>query len=121
MALTDAEKVDIRRFCGYPAYANYGWVYEADYGTLEMRMNGFSAAEEAVIRTKHLPDLATLESAIIGASDNLDTDSASVWTRNKTEVSDRFGLYNRKRRELCGFIGVRAGRGLSGGSSVVRC
>jgi hypothetical protein len=121
MALTTAERVDIRRFCGFPAYAHFGWVFEAEYATLELRMDNFADEELAVIRINHLPDLYTLESAIVTASSNLDTDAASVWTHNKNEVADRFGLYNRKRRELCAFIGVRPGRGLGSSSSVVRC
>lgn len=120
MAFTSAEKVDIRRYCGFPAYASFGWVYEVDYGMLETRMNGMSSDEEAIIRTIHLPRLALLETDLLTARSNLDTDVAAVWTHNKNEVADRFGLYNRCRRELCGYIGVRPGAGLRGGGNVIR-
>ena len=56
----------------------------------------------------------------VGASANLDTDQAAVWTHNKDEVADRNNLYYLKRRELCAYIGVRPGRALSGGASVIR-
>lgn len=120
MAFTAAEKVDIRRYCGYPAYAYFGWVFEGDYATLELRMDHMSDDEIAVVRATHLPRLSALETDLMAASDNLDTASASVWTRNPNEVSDRFGIYNRMRRELCGFIGIRPGRGLGDTSRVVR-
>lgn len=120
MAFTETEKVDIRRFCGFPAYAYFGWVYEVDYGTLETRMKHMSAEEEAVIRTTYLPNLAKLETDMLGSADNLDTDEAAVWKHNKQEVADRAALLDDWRRRLCAFIGVRPGRGLASGSSVIR-
>ncbi len=50
MAFTDAEKTDIRRFCGYPAYGAgaagfQSWRFYQAYGMLEYRMNNLSAAE----------------------------------------------------------------------------
>ena len=67
MAFTDAEKTDIRRFCGYPAYgpANSGfqnWRFFQAYGLLEFRMNNLSDAEGAVVR-RYLGTLAVLEFA----------------------------------------------------------
>lgn len=125
---TDAEKVDIRRFCGFEAYGSqatqaFGHRYLTHYGILEYRINNYSAAEEAVIRTTYLTPLNLLEAAItnagIGATDNLDTDQAAVWVHNKNEVRDRTRLFDQTRRRLCAFIGVPAGPGLGDGSTRV--
>ena len=118
---TDAETTDIRRFCGYPAYAAFGYVYAADMAVLDTQIAAMSPAEVAVIRTTFLPQLYVMETAIDNAGTNLDTDQASVWTHNKNEVADRTALFNQKRRGLCTFIGVTPGASLRGGGSVVRC
>jgi hypothetical protein len=121
MAFTDTEKVDIRRFCGYPAYANFGWVYEVDYAMLETRIANMSDAEESVIRTVYLPNLTQLESDVVGTRANLDTAQAAVWTHNPREQADRENLFNSKRRSLCEYIGIRPGGNLGSGSNVIRC
>lgn len=120
MALTDAEKVDVRRYCGFPAYGGqpvqaFGHRFFQWYGTLEFRMNNLQAAEETVVRG-FLANLATLEAAVPAASANLDTDEAAVWKHNKREVDDRMALYATWRRELCKFFGVPPGPGLQGNS-----
>lgn len=114
---TDAEKTDIRRFAGYPAYGAVPSSFQSyrffkAYGTLEYRMANLSAAEEAVVRTTYLANLATLESAIPAASANLDTDQAAVWVHNKREVADREGLFASWRLKLCQFLGVPPGPAL---------
>ena len=113
---TDPQVTDIIRFAGYPAYAEFGWVFEEDYATLTLRLQNMSVDEAAVIITNFLPALTALEAAVIGASANLDTDQAAVWKHNKDEVADRNNLYYLKRRELCSYIGVKPGKGLSGGA-----
>lgn len=118
--LTAAEKVDVRKFTGYPAYAHYGWVFEEDYATLELRMDNFSAEEETIITSNFLAVLPDLEQAVTDASCKLGTDEAAVWKRNKNEISDRTNLYYQKRRELCSFIGVKPGRGLREAGTVIR-
>jgi hypothetical protein len=117
---TDSQLVDIIRFTGYPSYSFFGWVFEEDYATLTLRLQNMSADEAAVIITTFLPSLYSLESAVVGASANLSTDTAAVWKHNKNEVADRNNLYYLKRRELCSFIGVKPGRGLGAGASVIR-
>jgi hypothetical protein len=117
---SEAQLVDVIRFTGYPSYSFFGWVFEEDYATLTLRLQNMSATEAGVIITIFLPSLNSLESAVIGASDNLDTDSAAVWKHNKNEVADRNNLFYLKRRELCSYIGVKPGRGLGAGASVIR-
>lgn len=123
MSFTDAQKTDIRRFTGYPAYGAgasgfQSWRFFQAYGLLEFRLNNLSPAEESVVETTYLANLYTLETAIPGASANLDTDSASVWKHNKNEVADRAKLFTYWRGELCKFLGVPNGPGLSSGASI---
>lgn len=120
---TDAEKVDIRRFCGFQAFGSaavqaFGHRFYTHYGTLEFRLNNYGAAEEAVIRTTYLANLAQLETAIFASSANLDTDEAAVWKHNRREVADRTALFDQVRRQLCGFIGIAPGPGLAAGGGI---
>ncbi len=120
---TDQQKTDIRRFCGYPAYgasdAGSGWRFFTAYGALEYRMNNLSSNEAAVVIT-YLATLTQLEVAVLGSSDNLDSDAAASWKHNANEVADRLRLFDGWRRRLCAFLGVPAGEGLGlGGLSLV--
>ena len=113
MSFTDAQRTDIRRFCGYPAYGVgasgfQGWRFFQAYGLLEYRMSNLSAAEEAVVR-QYLGTLCGLELAVPEAGQNLDTDQAAVWTRNPDELRDRMALFDEWRRLLCGFLGIPPG------------
>jgi hypothetical protein len=124
MAFTDAEKTDIRRFCGYPVFGGqpvqaFGHRFFKWYGTLEFRLNNLQAGEETVIRTTYLANLATLETAIPAASANLDTDQAAVWTHNKNEQRDRERLFDSWRKRLCDFLGVPPGPNFGGSSSTL--
>lgn len=117
MSFTNTEKIDIRRFCGYPTMGGiaspaFGYRFFTSYGTLEFKLSNLAAEEESVIRSIYLSglnSLYTLEQAIFGATSNLDTDQASVWVHNKNEVRDRSALFNQVRMQLCGFLGVEAG------------
>ncbi len=120
--LTDAEKTDVRRFCGYPAYGaspsgNTGWRFYQAYGALEYRMTNLSSSEEVVVR-EHLATLRTFEAAIPFAATNLDTAAAAVWTHNPAEVLERQRLERDWGRRLCGFLGAPPGPALAGGSTV---
>lgn len=124
MAFTNAEKTDIRRHCGYPAFGaqptqGFGYRFFTQYGTLEYKINNMLPEEEAVIRTTYLANLSTLEAAIPTASANLDTAQAAVWTHNKNELRDRDALYANWRKKLCAFIGIEPGPGLQDGFEVV--
>ena len=115
-SFTDAQKADIRRFCGYPAYgagaAGFNsWRFFQSYGALEYRMNNLAPAEMAVV-LQYLSTLARIEAAIPGTSDNLDTESAAAWTHNADELQDRTNLFDGWRRRLCGFLGVPPGPAL---------
>ena len=113
MGFTEAEKTDIRRFCGYPAYGTVdasmqNWRFFQAYGLLEFRMNNLSESESVVVR-RYLETLVSLENAIPLSSENLDTDQAAIWTRNREELRDRARLFDGWRRRLCGFFGVPSG------------
>lgn len=113
--------MDIRRFCGYPAFGAaptgmQSWRYFQVYGLLEFRLTNLAAAELVIVR-RYLGTLTALEAAVPGASDNLDTDQASMWTRNKDELTDRMRLFDEWRRRLCGFLGVTTGPALSSGTA----
>lgn len=113
--LTDEEKVDVRRHCGYPAFGGqpvqaFGHRFFQHYGTLEFRIENMSAAEEAVLRS-YLVRLNQLESDLAGVRENLDTASAAVWTRNPNEHADRERLYRTWVNKLLAFIGVPPGPG----------
>jgi len=119
MPLTDAEKTDLRRFCGYPAYGAApscaaSWRFYQSYGLLEFRMNNLSPSELAVAR-RYLGTLIGLEVAIPQSSGNLDTDQATVWTRNRDEVQDRSRLFDDWCLRLCAFLGVPPGPGFGPG------
>lgn len=114
--ITDFEKTDTRRFCGYPAYGAVpagfdNWRFYQVYGLLEFRLNNLSDAELGVLR-RYLFTLTKLELAIPRSGDNLDTDSAAVWTRNPDEPWDRCRLFDDWRRRLCGFLGLPPGPAL---------
>ena len=121
--LTDSERVDVRRFCGYPAYGTgpsgmQSWRYFQIYGLFEFRINNLALTEDAIVR-RYLATLTALELAVPAASDNLDTDQAATWGRNKTEIDDRVHLLDNWRRRLCGFIGIPPGPALSTGAPML--
>jgi hypothetical protein len=114
--LSDHEKIDARRHCGYPAYGGTAsgfssWRFFQVYGLLEYRLNNLAEGEVNVIRT-YLATLASLEIAIPRASDNLDTNQAAVWVRNQNEFRDRERLFDDWRIRLCAFLGIPPGPGL---------
>jgi len=120
---TDAQKTDIRRYCGYPSMGalsggQQSWRFFQTYGFMEFRISNSTAEEVAVVATTYLANLATLEAAIVSASDNLDTDRASVWYHNKQEIQHRERLFDDWRRRLCGFFGIPPGPALQPNSQM---
>lgn len=129
--LTAQQTSDVRRFAGYPLLADtvtddsrdfaYGWVSPGVWNTLTHRLNNLRPEEESTLISVYLANLTSLEAAIVGASANLDTDQAAVWTRNKREVADRTRLFDDWRRRMCFFIGVAPGPSLgNGGTQIIR-
>lgn len=123
MAFNEAERTDLRRYCGYPAYGSgsggyQGWRFYQAYGLLEFRLSHLSGSEETVAR-RYLGTLAALEAAIPAAAETLDTAQAAVWTRNADEIKERTRLFDGWRRRLCGFLGVPNGPGLGDGGIVL--
>lgn len=119
MAFTEAQRTDIRRFCGYPAYGAgnagfQGWRFFQVYGLMEYRIANLTGSEEAVV-VNYLATLNQLEAAIPSAATNLDTDRAAVWTHNADEVRQRSDLFDDWRRRLCAFLGLPPGPGLGDG------
>ena len=119
--LADSDKVDIRRYAGYPMYGGqpvqaFGYRFFTQYGTLEFRMNNALPEEYSVVQAM-LTRLRGLEADLFGSSANLDTASAGPWVHNAKEVADRMGLYALHRRELCNFFGVPPGPSFQGGNS----
>lgn len=121
--LSVAERVDIRRFCGYPAYGagaagSQSWRFFQAYGTLEYRMTNFAQEELQVVR-QYLGSLYILEQGIVTAAGNLDTDKAAAWTHSRSEVADRVRLFDEWRKRLAAFIGIPADPGGAVTSSIV--
>ena len=99
----------------------YAQVTSGRYQTLAHRLTTMRPEEEAIV-VDFLVTLAGLESGISRAAENLDTDKAAVWQRNRSEVSDRTRLYNQWRRQFCGLLGIPPGASLGNGvSTVTRC
>ncbi len=120
--LTDAEKVDARRFMGYPVFGtnpsgNMGWQFYQAAGLLEYRIANLSAAEETILR-QYLTTLSSLEHCVPEAAEGLDTQAAGEWTRNPAELAERMRLLDGWRRRLCAFIGIPPGPGFGGGNTV---
>ena len=121
--LSDAERVDVRRFCGYPAYGGgasgfQSWRFFQAYGTLEYRLSNLAGEELQVVR-QYLSTLYGLEGGVVAAAANLDTDKAAAWTRSRSELSDRVRLLDEWRRRLALFIGVPLDAGAQPASSIV--
>lgn len=123
--LTDAEKVDVRRFAGYGNYGQQalpasGYRFSTAYGTLEYKLNTLLPDEESALRTVFLTRLRTLETDLVDqTTQNLDTDEAAVWKHNKHEHRDRRALYFDFRRQMCNFLGIPPGPNLGAGGLVV--
>lgn len=125
MALTDRQKADVRRYAGYPMVSDtptddsrdfaYSWVSPGTWRTLFHRLNHMTAEEEQILIDVYLTNLASLEALVVASGDDLDTDQAAVWTRNKNEIRDRTALFDGWRVRMCRFIGIAPGPMLSGG------
>lgn len=117
---TGAQVAAIRNYCGYGSYAKYGYVLAGQMATLDTQMAGMVDSEVAQVATL-LNLLPTLDVALQGASQNLDTAQASVWTHNANEIADRSKLFRMYRLRLCELFNIPPGPGLEMlGNKVVR-
>ncbi len=131
MALDDSQKVNVRRWAGYPLMADNPATDSSDIAyvhtrnaisTLEHRLNNLTTAEESVLVDVYLDKLETLETDVLKAGDNIDTLEAGPWKSNPRELGDRQRLFNSWRRQMCAFMGLEPGPGLGdGGLTLVRC
>ncbi|GBR06266.1 hypothetical protein AA0323_1329 [Asaia siamensis NRIC 0323] len=122
-ALTEDEKTEIRRFCGYAALGDVAsgessWRFFQNAGTLEWRLNTLAGSERKRLRY-FLATLIQMERAVQSVSENLDTQAVSAWTRNTRELSERVRLFDWWRRRVCGFLGIMPGPDLRDYASVV--
>jgi hypothetical protein len=124
--LTDAQKVDVRRWMGYPTL-NAGYpdtIYTVAWDrsqfpvSITEKLANLTGDEEMVLIEKFLTPLESLEAAILTVSDNLDTNVAAVWQRNTNEQADRERLFDSVRRRMCAFLGFKPGPELGGGGSL---
>jgi hypothetical protein len=138
MALTDDQNALVRYYMGYSAagvgtslfpfhelaYSDVSYMGVSLDGSTDNpaggKLNNLSAPEEARITGFFLPNLLARETEIQAAASNLDTDQASVWYRNRSEVSDRRAMFTALRLELCHFLGFPPGSGLRTSNRVVR-
>jgi hypothetical protein len=131
MALTAQQQADVRRFAGYPSLGvdtpvndsqdfAYSFVSAGVWQTLNHRLNNMPAEVESTLISVYINNLTALESAIVAAGANLDTDKAAVWSRNKSEVADRSKLFDGWRRRMCAFIGIKPGPTLGNGGMSIR-
>jgi hypothetical protein len=129
--LTDAQKVDVRRWAGYPVSGDASVVVYSDPVyfhagprdglnalTLDGRLSHLTESEETVLVDTYLTPIAALEAAILTVGDNLDTNKAAVWERNANEQSDRERLFKSVCRRMCAFLGVPPGPGLGSGNGI---
>ena len=119
-----ADKVDIRRFCWYPAYGAgasgfQGWRFFQADGLMEYRLNNMSPAEVSVVQATYLTPLRQLETDIPAVRSNLTADAAGPYTHNKNEAGDRMALFDAWRKRLCQFMGLPPGPYCQSGSGAI--
>jgi len=120
--LTEEEKMQIRKFCGYTNWgkqpsAGMGWrAWEAN-AYLENKMNALTDVEEERVKTLYIPNCLTAETNIQSVSQLLLVDTAAVFVRNKLQLKENIQLYNYWRLELCRFLGIGVGPFFGGGST----
>ena len=119
-ALTDPERAEIRRHCGYQPYGPgaagfIGYRFFQAYGVLEYKMTNARPEELQNMRYR-LSVLAQVETALDGMYSTLNVASAGPFTRNKNELRDRKAHFNSLRRALCDVVGIPPGPDLGDGS-----
>jgi len=117
---SEAEKVNIRRFCGYSVAgsASSSVYFFSVNGDLEWKMNNLSS-DEYIQARDILTQLLSLETSFWGAASTMDTASAAAWVRNPSELENRRDMLVMARRYLCDFLGVVPGPALGDHAAVV--
>lgn len=114
LPLTAAELTDTRRFCGYAvpgALLMQDLTVQSSSNGLDTVLAGLSSTEVSVLRTIYLTNLYQLETDIVAARSDLDTNQAAVWKRNPQELAEKEQLYTDWRWRLCFFLGIAPGPG----------
>ena len=125
--LTEQQKVDVRRHCGFPVYGNgvgasppsFGYRYYTQYLILEYRLDNLDPDEETTLINDYILNCNLSHAAIQTSSFNLSTDRAAVWWHNKREVKDRFELYKLQCQLMIQFLGLDSPGKLINGISMV--
>lgn len=120
--LTIAERVNVRRYLGYPPAGDdlngtsSSWRFNQIWGLMEWKLTHCTDEELVVVR-KYLTQLPSLESNILAAADNLDTISIAVLHQNPHEIRDRQRLFDGWRNRFAQFLGLPPGPYLSNPNS----
>ncbi len=117
---TATQVAQIRYYCGYPAFAVFGYVLSPGMATLDDQIAGMSDAEQALVVSEFLAVLPGLKSAIDNATSTLYVATAGPFTRNPEEMTERVRQYTLLRQQLCAFIGCPPGDQLVTGNRVTR-
>ena len=115
---TDAQKAQVRYYCGYSASAAFGYILSPGMATLDAQLAAMSDAEQAIVTTNFLAVLPGLEQALNAMSATLDIATAGPYSRNLNEYDERKRQYTDLRRELCQFCGCEPGDRLAAGGRV---
>ena len=124
--LTDSERVNTRRWLGYPPLnsgePDYVFGHTPSSVSLNDKLDNLTTIEEEALRNQFLTPLAAMETALVGSIDNMDTQEAGPWIANTRETGDRTRLFKQWRREMSAFLGFAPGPSLgTGGAAIVRC
>lgn len=118
MALTAQQLVDLRYYIGYSVtgdvtsapYRELVYSNVSYFGlSIDYRLSHLSTEEEYLVTTYFLVNLKARRDEIQAAAENLDTNRAAIWERNRDEVGNRMAMFNALRRELCFFLGFQPG------------
>jgi hypothetical protein len=114
MALTEAQKIKVRYYCGYGMIGQQmlpanGYRFFQAYGEMEYKLINMQTGEEDEVINYYLVNLDQLKSDIPSVRNNIDTKQAAVWFWNNKEFRDRRTLFNYVRKELCNFLGLTPG------------
>lgn len=122
---TDAQMVDIRRFCGYPARGTANNMFNSNlfftwFEELQYRAMNLSPAEGAIVANEYLVQINGARRDIFNARANQTALASGSVTFRDNEMEIRRGEYERLCYELCNFFGVGPGPnfGVGGGAGL---